>query len=66
MDKILAILAAIFLVETFFYNVIKTDLPKIPGDIYINKPNFRVYIPFVSALALSVFFTLFGYLFLPS
>ena len=36
------------------YNVLKPGLPHIPGDIYFDKSSFRVYIPFVSAIVLSV------------
>lgn len=51
------ILAAVFLLEALLYNVIKPDLPQIPGDLYINRFGIKVYIPFVSALVLSVILT---------
>ncbi len=55
--KIFALFAAVVLVEAFIYNFIKPDLPKIPGDIFIDRWNLRIYIPFVSALILSVILT---------
>lgn len=62
--KIVAILVAVFILEVFAYNILKPDLPKIPGDIYLDKAGFKIYIPFVSALVLSVIATLaFHYLF---
>lgn len=44
---------AIFLIEVFLYNFIKPDLPKIPGDIRLDKIGLRIYIPFVSTIALT-------------
>ncbi len=50
----LLILVLIFLLEVFLYNFLKPDLPRIPGDIWIEKPGITLYIPFASALFLSV------------
>lgn len=59
----LLILILIFLLEAFLFNILKPDLPRIPGDLWIEKPGFSIYIPFVSALALSVIVIIaFGYL----
>ncbi|HBQ50382.1 TPA: hypothetical protein DD690_00175 [Candidatus Daviesbacteria bacterium] len=33
-------------------------MPKIPGDIYIDRPNLKIYIPFTSAIVISVILTL--------
>lgn len=56
--RILQILAAIFLIETFLYNFILPNLPKIPGDIRFEKYGVKLYIPILSSMALSVIATI--------
>ncbi|MBI2011159.1 DUF2905 domain-containing protein [Candidatus Daviesbacteria bacterium] len=50
----LALLALVFVIEVLLYNVVKPDLYKIPGDLYINKWGLRIYIPFVSTIVISI------------
>ncbi len=55
--KLFTFLGLIFLVLGLIFNI-APNLPRIPGDIYIEKPGFRVYIPFTSALVLSLILTI--------
>lgn len=55
--KLLAFLGVIFLVLGLLFNIMP-NWPKIPGDIYIEKPHLKIYIPFASAIILSVILTL--------
>jgi hypothetical protein len=55
--KIFYMLAAIFLVLGLLSNIMP-NFPRIPGDIYINRPGIKIYIPFASALVASVILTL--------
>lgn len=41
----------------------KFPIGRLPGDIYIEKPGFKFYFPWVTCLLLSVLFTLIFYLF---
>ncbi len=49
-----SLLFVVFLLLGLIYNLLAPKLPRIPGDIYINKSNFKIYIPFVSAIIISV------------
>lgn len=55
--KIFYMLAAIFLILGLVANIMP-KFPRIPGDIYINRPGIKIYIPFASALVASVILTL--------
>ena len=55
--KLFSLLGLIFLVLALIFNIMP-KLPKIPGDLYIDKFGFKIYIPFVSAIVISVIFTL--------
>lgn len=55
--KILALLGVIFLALGLLFNL-SPNWPKIPGDIYIDRPGLKIYIPWVSSLVLSVIITL--------
>jgi len=55
--KLFSFLGLVFLVLGLIFNI-KPDLPKIPGDIYIDRPNLKIYIPFTSAIVISVILTL--------
>ncbi|MBI4038334.1 DUF2905 domain-containing protein [Candidatus Daviesbacteria bacterium] len=55
--KIFSLLGIIFLILGMLFNFMP-NLPKIPGDIYIDKPGIRIYIPWVSSLILSIILTL--------
>lgn len=54
--RIFTFIALIFLLLALIFNI-KPNLPKIPGDIVIDKPGIRIYIPFVSAIVLSLLLT---------
>ncbi len=41
----------------------KFPLGRLPGDIYIEKPGFKFYFPWVTCLLISVLFSLIFYLF---
>jgi uncharacterized membrane protein len=41
----------------------KFPIGRLPGDIYINKPGFKFYFPWVSCLLISIFLSLILYLF---
>lgn len=57
--KIFSLLAVVFLFLGLLFNLLMTNPPWIPGDIYINKPYLlRIYIPFTSAIVLSVILTI--------
>jgi hypothetical protein len=56
--KLFAFLGIIFLLLSLLFNL-KPSLPRIPGDIYLDKGGFRVYIPWLSSLLISVLLSLF-------
>ena len=59
LGKSLSILGlAILLLGMYFNFLSHTNFPRIPGDIYIDKPNIKIYIPFTSAIVLSILLTL--------
>ncbi|OGE28535.1 hypothetical protein A2867_03045 [Candidatus Daviesbacteria bacterium RIFCSPHIGHO2_01_FULL_40_11] len=51
--KIFALLGIIFLILGLLFNIMP-NWPRIPGDIYIDRPNIKIYIPFTSAIIASV------------
>lgn len=55
--KLFLLLGLIFLVLGLLFNIMP-NLPKIPGDIYIDRPNLKIYIPFTSAILASIILTL--------
>lgn len=52
------LLGIMFLLLGLIFNIMP-NLPRIPGDIYIDKPGIRIYIPFASVIVISVLLTLF-------
>ncbi|MBI2019768.1 DUF2905 domain-containing protein [Candidatus Daviesbacteria bacterium] len=56
-SKLFSLLGAMFLLLGLVFNIIPS-LPRIPGDLYIDKFGFKVYIPFTSAIVASVILTL--------
>lgn len=58
-SKIFVLLGLAFLLLGLIFNLMP-NLPKIPGDIYIDRPAFKLYIPFASAFAVSVIITVFS------
>lgn len=58
--KIFGLTGAIFLLLSLIYNLkLFPKMPHIPGDIWLNKPGFPLYIPWLSTIILSVIITLF-------
>lgn len=55
--KIFSLSAVVFLVLGLLFNMMPR-LPRIPGDIDIDKPGIKIYIPFTSAIIASVILTL--------
>lgn len=55
MQKTLIIIGIIILLAGLFWPLL-TKLPfgKLPGDIVIDKPNFKLYIPIVTMLIISI------------
>lgn len=56
--KILSLFGVVFLLMGLMWNISGWNLPKIPGDIDIDRWGIKIYIPFVSALVASVVLTL--------
>ena len=56
--KMLGLLSVVFLLLSLLFNIMP-KWPLIPGDIYINKSGIKVYIPFASAIVISVLLTLY-------
>lgn len=56
LGKMFSLLGTMFLVLGLLSNLIP-KFPKIPGDIYINKPNIKIYIPWLSSLIIAVILT---------
>jgi hypothetical protein len=62
--RILATFALVFLLLTMAVNFLTNRYPRIPGDIYFQKPGLNFYLPFTSALGITIFLvTLFSYFF---
>jgi hypothetical protein len=55
--RMLGLLGTLFLVLTLVFNLMPS-LRRVPGDLYIRKGPFHVYIPFVSTLVLSIILTI--------
>ena len=64
MQRILIILGVIILIVGFLWPwIIKLPIGKLPGDIIIDKPNFKVYIPITTMIIISLLLTLIFWLF---
>lgn len=49
------ILAVVFLLIGLYTNFLSNgNFPKLPGDVFINKENIKVYIPLTSSLVISI------------
>jgi len=48
----------IVLIGIFFPYISKIPLFRLPGDIVIEKPNFKFYFPIVSMILISIFLSL--------
>ena len=59
MARALIIIGAVFLIAGLLWPFIaKLGLGRLPGDIVIERPNFRFYFPIVTSILLSVLLTL--------
>lgn len=56
LGKIFSLLGTVFLILVLLFNL-KPDLPKMPGDLYLNKAGFKIYIPWLSSLIISLLLT---------
>lgn len=64
MQRILIILGVIILIVGILWPwIIKLPIGKLPGDIIIDKPNFKVYIPITTMIIISLLLTLIFWLF---
>lgn len=64
MQRILIILGVIILIVGILWPwIIKLPIGKLPGDIIIDKPNFKVYIPITTMIIISLLLTLILWLF---
>ena len=57
-SRLFSFLALVFLLLGLIFNLVP-NLPRIPGDLYINKLGFKIYIPFASVIVISVLISLF-------
>lgn len=55
--KIFSLLGIVFLILGLLFNIMP-NWPRLPGDIFIDKGPLKIYIPFTSAIILSVILTL--------
>lgn len=54
--RLFLFLGLVFLLLGLIFNIMP-NLPKVPGDVYIDKPNIKIYIPWLSSLVVSVILT---------
>lgn len=55
--RLFTLLGVIFLLLGLIFNIMP-NWPRLPGDIYIDKGGFKIYIPWLSSIILSVILTL--------
>jgi len=55
--KLFTFLGLVFLILGLLFNIMP-KWPRIPGDIYIDRPGLKIYIPWLSSLVLSALLTL--------
>lgn len=59
MQKILLIIGVIIIATGFLWPwLAKIPVGKLPGDIFINKPGLKVYIPVTSMIIISIIISL--------
>ena len=64
MQKYLLLAGAIIILAGLFWPWLsKLPLGKLPGDIFINKPNFKLHIPITTMLIISILISLIVWLF---
>lgn len=58
-QKVIILLGAIIILIGFLWPYIsKIPLFRLPGDIVVDKPNFKLFIPITSMILLSIFLTI--------
>ncbi len=64
MQKYLLLIGALIILAGLFWPWLsKLPVGKLPGDIFIDKPNFKLYIPVVTMLIISILISLVVWLF---
>jgi len=64
MQRTLIIIGIIILIAGLLWPwIIKLPIGKLPGDIVIDKPNFKLYIPITTMIIISLLLTLILWLF---
>jgi hypothetical protein len=64
MQRTLIIIGIIFLLAGLLWPwLVKLPIGRLPGDIIIDKPNFKVYIPITTMIIFSLLLTLIFWLF---
>lgn len=63
-QKYLLLIGAIIILAGLFWPWLsKLPIGKLPGDIFIDKPNFKLYIPVATMLIISILISLVVWLF---
>lgn len=63
-QKVLLYLGLLFIVLSFVWPYLsKLPIGRLPGDIYINKPNFKLYFPITTMILLSALISFILWLF---
>ncbi|MCW8817611.1 MAG: DUF2905 domain-containing protein [Ignavibacteriaceae bacterium] len=64
LQRILIIIGIIILLAGLLWPwIVKLPIGKLPGDIFIDKPNFKIYIPITTMIIISLLLTLILWLF---
>ena len=64
MQRLLIILGIMILLGGLLWPVlIKLPFGRLPGDIIIDKPNFKIYIPITTMLLISIFLSIIFWIF---
>jgi hypothetical protein len=64
MQRTLIIIGIIILLAGLLWPwLVKLPIGKLPGDIIINKPNFKLYIPITTMIIISLLLTLIFWIF---
>jgi hypothetical protein len=64
LQRILIIIGIIILLAGLLWPwIVKLPIGKLPGDIFIDKPNFKIYIPITTMIIISLLLTLIFWLF---
>ena len=61
--KIIIIGIVVIIIGIFWPFIVKLPFGRLPGDIIIEKPNFKIYIPITTMILASVLLTLIFWLF---